>query len=362
MQNVRYCYAYDDLNRLVHIKDAHKIDSIFTCPHCKSEMIKKCGQHNAWHFAHKHKQCDYDKYLHTIAEIRILEWFNTSNQVLIELDHRLKCPHLNQCKWQKEYENYYDEEPEGYCYKDFKRTHNLKEWFHNAELEKVFVKKGETFVADIFCHNQRNDNDPLFLEICVTHRCSPEKIASGIKIIEFDIASETDIDTIISSPQKECSNIHFYNFQPKGQEGQLQDFGRHLLKFILMPSYKGYINYNMFCHELCLRRGIFELTIGISYNRFYWTRESFYAIATAVANKHFQFNSCVLCKYQAYSEWDNTSICKLYKKCGTNKYNKDNNPIECPFYRRNEKKYQEMINVFNDYCINNPVDIWIKEQ
>ena len=59
-QDVRYCYALDKNNHLVSIKDASNMANTFVCPHCKSEMIKKCGQHNAWHFAHKNKQCDYD--------------------------------------------------------------------------------------------------------------------------------------------------------------------------------------------------------------------------------------------------------------------------------------------------------------
>ena len=352
--SVRYYYALDENNRLISIKDTSEKNKTFVCPHCKSEMIKKCGQHNAWHFAHKNKQCDYDKYLHTVAEQRIMEWFNESEKVIIKTHHFSKCPSYDQCKWRKW--------KEFLCSKrDLELNHNIKQWYGHAELEKAFVKDGKKFVADIFCHNLKDENNPLFIEINVTHPCEQNKIDSGIKIIEFDIHSEEDIEAIINSPIQESEKTRYHHFHPKETKGQRCDVGLSMQKFVLMPSMKAFID-QLLCHDIEKRRGVFELTIENDDSIPYFLQYGgFYAVAMAVANDHFKFNSCTFCKYQAYNEWESSFICTLYKKYGTHKYCNDNNPAECSFFRKNETVIKQRIEAFNEYVKNKPVDIWIKD-
>lgn len=75
---VKYLYALNENNELIEIKDAHELGGAYHCPECGQQMICKCGAKNAWHFAHEKVECDYNHYLHTIAEQRILEWFNAA--------------------------------------------------------------------------------------------------------------------------------------------------------------------------------------------------------------------------------------------------------------------------------------------
>lgn len=359
MQTVRYCYALDESNRLVSIKEAKETNNTFVCPCCNSEMTKRCGQFRAWHFAHKKKQCDYDNYLHTVAEQKIMEWFNKSEKVMIDIESFSKCPNLDQCKWHQE------EEEEGYsrCRNLITQNYDLKRWFSHAELEKSYTKNGERFVADIFCHNRKPNGQPLFIEICVTHSCEPKKIESGIKIIEFKIKSEADIDAIINSPIRKSEHTHFYNFQPKGAIGEIEDFGIPLQIFVLRPSMKAFLDRSLSCHEVGLHRGIFEITIDYNDSFPYFLNDGgFYAVAMAVASQYFRFNSCALCKYQVYNDWENTNICTLYKKYGTKKYCRDNNAAECSFFRRNEELIKQRIEAFNKYKEKNHVDIWLEEE
>lgn len=145
MQTVRYCYALDESNRLVSIKEAKETNNTFVCPCCNSEMTKRCGQFRAWHFAHKKKQCDYDNYLHTVAEQKIMEWFNKSEKVMIDIESFSKCPNLDQCKW-------HQEEEEGYsrCRNLITQNYDLKRWFSHAELEKSYTKNGEDLLRTYF--------------------------------------------------------------------------------------------------------------------------------------------------------------------------------------------------------------------
>lgn len=348
-QNAQYCYALDENNNLVNIIDAKTIDGVFVCPHCKSEMIRKCGKHNAWHFAHKDKQCDYNQYLHTLAKTKIKEWFNNSDNVIFCINAKKKCPSLESC-------NFHDNNE---CCKNIcPQEYNLKQWFDYAELEKSVTKNGDRFIADILCHNKKKEQ-PLLLEICVSHPCEQKKINSGLRIIEFVIKSESDIDKIINSTIKEKNCIRFYNFKPKPTIGTQSEFNKPIQKFVLWPSLKGYLKKDLSCHELNNRRGILEISIDYDECIPYFIEVGgFHSVAMAVASQFINLKSCTLCKYQQYNEYESTHICKLYKRFGTQKYCDMNDSQTCNYFRRNESIIQNRIEAFNRYKEQNPVDEW----
>lgn len=185
---VKYLYALNENNELIEIKDAHELGGAYHCPECGQQMICKCGAKNAWHFAHEKVECDYNHYLHTIAEQRILEWFNAAFEVPMVLQINEVCESMEKC-------NFYREE---FCCRScLSDVFNLKDYYRNCEREIRYEKNGHTYVADLLCFPKNVNHDPLFIEICVTHPCEEEKIASGIRIIEFVIKSEEDIDEII---------------------------------------------------------------------------------------------------------------------------------------------------------------------
>ena len=96
-RQVKYRYALNKNNELIEIQNAHQVRGEYYCPHCGDQMICKCGTKNAWHFAHVKAKCNYDNYLHTVAEQRILEWFNRTNDIPLVLQTNVICEKHNEC-------------------------------------------------------------------------------------------------------------------------------------------------------------------------------------------------------------------------------------------------------------------------
>ena len=79
-------FALNTDNCIVDIKDVYYSNERYFCPYCHSEMIAKRGNIRQWHFAHKADKCSYDKYLHSIAEIMIMNWFNQKEHIILSMD------------------------------------------------------------------------------------------------------------------------------------------------------------------------------------------------------------------------------------------------------------------------------------
>jgi len=350
--NVQYRYALNEKNELIEVHDAHTQGGVYHCPQCGKKMIYKCGSQKAWHFAHDKAECDYNKYLHTIAEKRVLEWFNTANEIPLVLRTNMVCNKANICKF------YHDLS----CKKEINsNAFNLRQYYSKCEIEKTYDKNGHKFIADLLCKPNNVEHEPLFIEICVTHPCDQEKINSGIRIIEFVIKSEEDIDDIINKTIKESNNIRLYNFHPNDIEYHPDYFEGIFKKFIVFRSKKAYVDC-IYCRALHHRRGIIEISIvdNIFFSGFS-VEDNFFNTAFAVATKYDStLRHCCLCKYHVFDVWEGYGICRLFKKYGTNREASKNNAYECSYYRPDVQSIQKRIMEFDDYCRRYPVDIWIK--
>ena len=97
--------ALDCNGKLLRIEETiERKDETFLCPHCKQEVIGKYGKERRWHFAHKKKECDYDKYLHSIAEIQIAEWFNKEKEIILDMIQYDTCIKNKECPLYNEYD------------------------------------------------------------------------------------------------------------------------------------------------------------------------------------------------------------------------------------------------------------------
>lgn len=352
--NVKYRYALNENDELVEVHYAHDIGGTYHCPHCGKQMICKCGAKNAWHFAHNKAECDYNKYLHTVAEQRLLEWFNTSEEIPLVLKTKEVCIKSSECRFFNELmcEDQIDSD-----------KFNLKLYYSHCEIEKSFEINEHRFIADLFCVPKNEKNEPLFIEICVTHPCERDKIDSGIRIIEFVIKSEDDIDSIVNETIKESERIRLYNFTPKYKKEKPDRFEGMLQKFIVFSSKKCYLGKPISCNELDKRRGLIEISIPFNYGLGFFCEGGYYSIAFAVATKYDNtLKHCCLCKYHVYDFWDGSGICKLYKKYGTNRYSSENDARKCSYFQRDEESIQKRIKEFDDYSRENPVDIWIRPE
>lgn len=349
--DVKYRYAHNLDHELIEIHKAHAVGGDYYCPQCGSKMICKCGSKKAWHFAHDKVECDYNNYLHTIAEERIFKWFNTSREIPLVLQTNRICENHRNCKFFRE---------ESCCMEIETEEFNLKDYYTLCEKEKSHEKNGHRFVADLLCLPKNDKNDPLFIEICVTHPCEEEKLNSGLRIIEFVIKSEDDVDLIIEKHIKTNDNIRLYNFHPGVISSSPNTYESLLEKFILFPSKKGYTK-KINCSELSERRGIMEITIPYNgYDPEFMGDGGFFSIAFAVAIQYDKsLRHCCLCKYHVYDD-DSNGICKLYKKYGTNRNSMENDAQQCSYYRIDEESVKARNRVFGEYQKLNPVDIWVK--
>ena len=367
-------YALDDTNALIEIHNTDKSErSTFRCPYCKQELIAKRGKKNEWHFAHKENNdiCSYENYLHTMAENKILEWYNNSDEVWLTLPNTRKCCDYKICKW------YNDDDC---CAKDFSEPYNLKKTYQTAVLEKTFSIGDKIFRADICLCSDKCPNDPIFIEVCVTHRCTEEKLNSGIRIIELDIQSEKDVEDIVSNNHinkfikhrysddgflnenidtddvgqiylYENKKINYYGFKPR--DTFFKNKRIPLQKFIIFSSKKRFIDQTN-CREYQKRRGDLEITsLSREHTSLLYSICLAKAVQLGVISK-----ICKLCRYMTDSRY-NQETCNLSYEYGTNLLCRDNNDgIDCKYFRVNNAKLNEGLNYFQKLSDTGKLEIW----
>lgn len=355
-------YALDEEGKLVQARDVDKqLRHLHTykCLSCGERMIVRQGEKRKWHFAHKNTvNCDNESYLHCLAKRMICDWYNRQSEIPIYIMTPTKCVNYDSCKWTQK----------GNCTGMVKNKYNLKSRFYRCEnedeaKEKVFEKDGKRYIADIFCHNNRDEADPLFIEVYVTHKCDDEKRNSGIKIIEVKIESEEDIENFINNPIEESNKVKYYGIHPYIAKGS-NDFEIPLQRFILYKSGKIYVLINGFtCKDYHERRGIFEVTLDnkLLFQSGYIELEFVYFIGVVLAyNRNHNLKFCRLCKWLGYNRKENKYICKLSKNetYGTKRYCYENDAYKCDYYSFEDKIYKFFSALIKKIEENGTIDIW----
>lgn len=335
-------FALDAKNNIIDIRNiSDTYNQQYFCPHCHNEMIAKRGNIRQWHFAHKTTKCSYNNYLHSIAEKMIMDWFNKQEYIVLEMDAYEKCGKYDSCIFHTD----------KYCVRKTSIQHNLKNYYSKCTQEQGY----NGFIADLLCEGKDNLTFPIFIEIFVTYQCSEEKKKSGIRIIEFHIQSEEDIQQIINSTQiTEGNTVQLYNFKRK--IFNKYDFAHPFQKYMLYPSFKSFVDKKYTCKDYNQsHRGIYE--ISMPYDECF-NNDRLYSIGKVKAYLDgYIKKDCQICKWQS-SDCTGNNICKLYKKCGNPKYCMDNEASKCPMFRENKEITQCAISYFNDYIKTNHIDVW----
>lgn len=339
-------FALDINNSIIDIQNTGDLSNQqYFCPYCHKEMIPKRGNIRQWHFAHKSDKCSYDKYLHSIAEIMIMAWFNKNETVMLSMNNYEKCDRYDSCA-------FYDKVS---CNGTTKTQFDLKKYYSKCIQEHGYGG----FIADLYCESYTNPNSPIFIEIFVTHECSQEKKSSGIRIIELAIQSEEDILNIVNSTKLiESEKVRLYNFKRK--EFLVNKFAQSFQKYILHPTLKSYVERDISCRNYDQhRKGIYE--ISMPYNDcipYFFNSGGLYMVGKVKAYLDgYLKKDCQICKWQAET-MEGDRFCKLYKKCGNPKLCKDNDTLRCSMFRENTTAINNAISDFNEYLKNDNVDIW----
>lgn len=301
-------YAVSKSGILTNIKDAHNDSEDYYCPNCRCKMIKKCGSIRIWHFAHdwRHaddiqKSCSYESYLHKYAKLRLKQWFDKSESIILKYPHTIVCKEYNSCKISNESKCKIIEHK--FC--------DLKEQFDKCIIESPVKESNGNYRADLLLTSTKDPSRRLLIEIKVSHECSDKKKISNAKIIEFDVSCEEDIDYIISHDIEESDKCRYYGF-------------KNLIKFdsenIIAPIYNLeqfslYKSGKTFCKQINCKQisyhsssSLFMLTARMSVHD-YW-HLNLLGLEQAY-NHEIRLPNCYLCENKLYNAEQDCNVCKL---------------------------------------------------
>lgn len=172
--------------------NVHNINSITTdnraahkyyCLGCDKEMVPVLCKDKTDHFRHKvNDLCNPETYLHNLAKKYLAKKFETQAKFEVSYYITNECPHRISCQLFKRF--HWEE-----CFGTTLRTFDLKEKYDTCQVEGVF----NGYRADVLLTNSKDPGiPPIFLEVSVSHDCTPEKLRSGNRIIEMKIRNEAD--------------------------------------------------------------------------------------------------------------------------------------------------------------------------
>jgi len=346
MHNIAYKFAYDENKVIVCIDsltERHRAVHRYYCINCGAEMIVKLGKKRAHHFAHKHEvdSCSQETYLHKLTKLVIKDKFDSSAEFLIEYQRKYSCDNKNVCP-------FYDDN----CFEEKLDKFDLRKYYDTCEEEQTICG----FVADLLITNSKMpDRAPILIEILVSHKCSQEKLDSGLRIIEIPIKDENDIITIRSGKIKEADEslnknskhvpgrAKFINFE-KNSKKVMTMAKKSLHRLIVYKSGSIYVEYNQIhpnCREQHIRRRYNSmLELNIDPDNFLASYEL--GGLVIAMNLGCQINNCSLCKHHRprYDDYDiNESpiFCSMSKNYGTPRYPKKKEANNCQYYSVNKK-------------------------
>ena len=278
----------------------------FVCIGCGTEMAAVLGKTKEHHFRHKVVgDCCEETYLHRLTKRVLKHRFDTQPQFLVKYHVRNGCLFFDDCEF-KEYSDWRLRS----CPSKVLNTINLKEFYDTCEEEAFYGG----FRADLMLsHSEHPERKPVFLEVSVTHDCTPEKINSKIRIIEIKIRNEQDAFVEIFEndgkfvpshwfnkgrrydSQLLRSPIRFYNFKREGGEVETHSLSRFYLRRYYNDICLGGCSYKD-CrsaysepeHGVC-----FEITTP---DNDQYHSGHLYDFGMALAHKRgFNVRSCILC-------------------------------------------------------------------
>lgn len=318
-------YAVSKDGTLVHIKDVHNNSEYYYCPHCGCRMLKRCGNIRAWHFAHDwryanefQKNCSYETYLHGYAKLRLKQWFEESDSIILHYIQSIVCMRYNSCKLVRN----------NSCCKSIEKFCDIKKLFNHCLIESSVKESNGNYRADLLLYSDLNPSRHILIEIKVSHGCTEKKKASNAQIIEFDVKSEEDIEYIVSHDIEESDKVRYYGFKNliKQDNTGLIEPTQSVQKFILYKSGKTFCK-TTDCQSITIHHhsALFELTTSI-FKDDYW-HLNIYGLMKA-REQGFRFPNCYLCEHRCYKKDNNCFMCKINNEI----IEKGSDALKCKYY------------------------------
>lgn len=173
-----------------------------------------------------------------------------------------------------------------------------------AVKKSFIVPEAQTFQPDVLLTSSRYLNDPIFIEIEVTHPCTEEKIRSGFRIIEIKLPEDydvirhpLDIDCLIEGYYGNGIQVKFYNFKNRQRESETPMEGKDIRVIVLKENGKVF----MFDSIACSKYGtkIFDdSVIEVHFARKLFDKTPVTAYKAVAALYGIPYDNCRMCSVQ----------------------------------------------------------------
>lgn len=167
-------------------------------------MVPALGNKVEWHFRHKHDDighCSEETYLHRLAKRLFV---NAYRKALKDgTAYYLRQKNSEQCSiWKNIFGFICEQSP------------SLQKFDLTSSFDRIQEEvAADGFIADVLLYSSNTDSK-LLIEMKVSHGCTPEKLASGLRIIEIEINSEASMDAFGSGLDTSDNRLSTYNFKP----------------------------------------------------------------------------------------------------------------------------------------------------
>lgn len=324
---IRYRFAFGTSGSVVDVvsltpETRHDL-SPYACPGCGRELIANLGMKKVNYFSHKiADRCNAETYLHSLGKHAFFSEYWKCIDEGTPFVVRQKVP--GECN--REYELL-----GGTCTLEKVREHDLTRYFRKASLETPI----DGIIPDVLLTSE-DGKEQLFVEVAVTHKCEPEKIARGTRIIEIDLSEEADLQIFEDhSLSEDDERVTLFNFEKVPIRGDIcgGSCPKSLRLFLVYPSGKAHLGWHqisearkILANKKLLRGEIlgpwppadpFEDVSALFVEK---VRE---ALFDGIAVKN-----CFNCRYQGLGRFPQRIFCKL-RKVGV----RSNEAAGCRTYR-----------------------------
>ena len=255
----KYRYAKNENGEIVDIKNVSGHGD-FICLGCGQLMNANIGQKNEHCFSHRNRDadsiCRFETYLHVLGKEAFIKLFLLHKENGTPLSIASKCSCIccvKPCPYGRKEQ----------CQKQEDDSLEIYPFYNEYKEEKWDYE----YRPDVLLKSAQGNK--IYIEICVSSPCTPQKISSGIPIIEFSLKDEDDLELFTDEAFAKTDNpkIKFYNY-PKPPKSIYSCFNSDArLSSFLGDSSKGKTNIPSKLNEEKLRKPIdpFEFVLGVLY-------------------------------------------------------------------------------------------------
>jgi hypothetical protein len=211
--------------------------------------------------------------------------------------------------------------------------YNLTDFFKIISLEPL----DGNFIPDLLLINESGER--VYIELAVTHKSSPKKIASGSRIIEITIDKEDDFELLSSCVLSVKDNrVEFMNFNPDPVTGNFSTECRNTVSVFILEkggSAKIKERVHWYSYEKLIKEYYCKIVQKNRNLAYIQELEQAYL-------KGFTVKNCFLCRYhskQTSNQLEKNFFMTAFCECQKKLY-ESNHAVRCSDYEPDKKVFR----------------------